>query len=736
MAGAKTVWGIDIGQCALKAVKLSYDSKQDKAVAVEFDYIEHAKILSQPDAEPDELIRTALEKFVERNRTEGIPVVISVPGQAGLARFVKLPPVEPKKILDIVTFEAKQQIPFALTDVVWDYQRIGSGDDEEEGPVELDVGIFAIRREAVRKHLSPFQDRGIDIHVVQLAPVALYNFAAFDIIYHSQAAPPAAEGEAAPPPAEDEEEGDTLVILDMGADKTDVVITDGDSIWLRNLPIGGNHFTRALTRDLKLTFAKAEHLKRNATKAPDPKKLYQAMRPVFNEFVGELQRSIGFFRSTHKSSVIKKVVGLGNGFLLPGLQKFIQQNLEFKVEKIPTFNAMVGDDVVNDQAFKDNVMSFAVAYGLALQGLEQTPIQTNLLPEEIRTARIIRDKKPWSLVAAAMLLLGFSTVFIGNYFNLKSVNADTFNGPMQSATANARQYGSYKTEFETAKTAYSAVNEQAKRAIGATRYKDRDLWLRAMNVISQALPKRSEGDVRDVSNLEEVNIDAVRAVYFPTLGEWFGKIDPQKMISMSATDKQAPPGAPGWVFQIRGYTFNKKVLLYVQDSILRILQSPDMVKLGVSHAYIADLKTTDNWTPSSSSTAISFRDIAPKGKGGSRTDLNLGSGSGATSSRRSSVNPTTEKDPNKLPDDVKDYLKNSLEANKRTGAESKIQRTEFIIEFAWNPDYVPPPAVGPGGVPGDPNAIPGAVPGMPLPPGAVPPGVPAAPGTPPQTFPQ
>ncbi len=369
---------------------------------------------------------------------------------------------------------------------------------------------------------------------------------------------------------------------------------------------------------------------------------------------------------------------------------------------------MIGDDVVNDQAFKDNIMSFAVAYGLALQGLEQTPIQTNLLPEEIRTARIIRDKKPWSLVAAATLLLGFTTVFIGNYFNLKSVNAETFNGPMQTAMANARQYGTYKTEFETAKTAYSAVNEQAKRAIGATRYKDRDLWLRAMNVISQALPKRSEGDVRDVSNLEEVNIDAVRAVFFPTLGEWFGKIDPQKMISMSAADKQAPPAAPGWVFQIRGYTFNKKVLLYVQDSILRNLQSPEMVKLGISHAYIADLKTTDNWTPSSSSTAISFRDIAPKGKGTSRTDLNLGTASGATSTRRAGVNPTTEKDPNKLPDDVKDYLKTSLEANKGDGANSKIQRTEFIIEMAWNPEYVPPPPAGPGGLPGDPNAIPGA----------------------------
>jgi type IV pilus assembly protein PilM len=733
MAGSKVVWGIDIGQCALKAVKLSYDSKQDRAVAVEFDYIEHAKILSQPDAEPDELIRTALEKFAERNRTEGIPVVIAVPGQAGLARFVKLPPVDPKKVADIVTFEAKQQIPFALTDVVWDYQKIGSADEEEDGPIELDVGIFAIRREAVRKHLAPFQDRGIDPYVVQLAPVALYNYSAFDIIYH-QNAPPAAEGESAPAPSQDEDDGDTLVILDMGADKTDVVITDGDSIWLRNLPIGGNHFTRALTRDLKLTFAKAEHLKKNATKAPDPKKLYQAMRPVFNEFVAELQRSIGFFRSTHKSSVIKKVVGLGNGFLLPGLQKFLQQNLEFKVEKVSTFHGLIGDDVINDQTFKDNIMGFAVAYGLALQGLEQTPIQTNLLPEEIRTARLVKEKKPWSLVAAAILLLGFTSVFIGNYVNLKSVSAETFNAPMQQAQANARQYATMKTEFETAKTSYASVNDQAKRAIGANRYKDRDLWLRGMNIVSKALPKRTDEEVRDVSTLKEVNIEAVRAVYFPTLSEWFGKIDQQKTISMAPSDRQAPPSAPGWVFQIRGYTFNNGVRLFVQDEILKNLQSPEMKNLGVSHAYIEDLKTIQNWTPSSTSAPVSMRDILPKGKGaGGRGDLSLSGSSTYVPPKKTGISNPSDKNPDKLPEDVRGYLKESLEENKKSGSQSKIERTDFTIEFAWNPDFVPTPPAGAAGMPGaDPNAagIPGAIP--PGAPGAPPaPGLPAVPGAPP-----
>ncbi len=90
------VWGIDLGQCGLKAIRLQEIDGQ--IVATAFDYVEHPKILSQPDADPDQLTREALDKFLSRNTLRGDIVAISVPGQSGLARFVKLPPVEEKKI--------------------------------------------------------------------------------------------------------------------------------------------------------------------------------------------------------------------------------------------------------------------------------------------------------------------------------------------------------------------------------------------------------------------------------------------------------------------------------------------------------------------------------------------------------------------------------------------------------------------------------------------------------------
>src|SRR3989440_11081235 len=145
------VWGIDLGQCALKALRLQEVDGQLTATA--FDYIEHPKILSQPDADPDQLTREALEQFLSRNTLKGDVVVISVPGQSGLARFVKLPPVEEKKIADIVRFEAKQQIPFPLEEVVWDFQKLSSGSLEGGDFVETEIGLFAMKRDLVNRAL-------------------------------------------------------------------------------------------------------------------------------------------------------------------------------------------------------------------------------------------------------------------------------------------------------------------------------------------------------------------------------------------------------------------------------------------------------------------------------------------------------------------------------------------------------------------------------------------------------
>ena len=203
----------------------------------------------------------------------------------------------------------------------------------------------------------------IEVDFVQLMPLALYNYMAFDQFHDL---PPDDEYDSEDPP-------ESVVVLSMGTDATDLVITNGYRVWQRSIPLGGNHFTRALTKDMKLTFAKAEHLKRNATAAEDPKAVFQAMRPVFNDLLMEVQRSIGYFTTTDRRAKIGHMVSLGNGMKLPGLRRYLSQNLGFDVLRIDSFRGLTGTEVLDNPTFQDNQLCFGACYGLVAQALETDP---------------------------------------------------------------------------------------------------------------------------------------------------------------------------------------------------------------------------------------------------------------------------------------------------------------------------------------------------------------------------
>ncbi|MBL8816243.1 MAG: type IV pilus assembly protein PilM [Planctomyces sp.] len=544
MAEAKSAWGIDIGQAGLKAIRLRSTEDGRKVVATAFDYVPHPKILSQPDAIPDELIKQAITTFLERNKIGRDPIAISVPGQTSLAKFIKLPPVESSKISEIVKYEARQQIPFDLADVIWDYQPIGGGVEEGGFMLEAEVGLFAMKRDLVYEAMKPFTSNKKEVEIVQLAPLALYNYLSYDVLAFRKSA------EVPEPPASE----DYYVLLDMGADNTTLLVSNGRSIWIRNVPIGGNHFTRALTREMKLTFAKAEHLKCNATKSPDPKAVFQAMRPVFNDYVTEIQRSIGFFGSVNRSAKIKKLIGIGNGFRLAGLQKFLQQNLQYDVERLESLHGVSGDPVLTDPIFMDNIMTFAVPYGLALQAIGQTRIRTTLLPPEIAMERKIRTKKPWAVAAAAgmMLTMGVSTMVSANVLSsVSKAKWEKGEGAVSQLTsAISSNDSAYKSEESTHQKAIDDIAQLV------APLEKRVLWMEMLKAVNECLP-RDEGnelDQTDLSLQKKIRIDSIAAKKVADVGEWHKAIvDGGLGEDFQGDDAANAPTGEGYIVTLRGF---------------------------------------------------------------------------------------------------------------------------------------------------------------------------------------
>ena len=501
MSKTTGVWGIDIGQCALKALRLELIDGVPTATA--FDYIEHAKILSQPDADPDALKREALEKFLSRNPLGKDHVAVGIPGQSGLARFVKLPPVEEKKIPDIVKFEAKQQIPFPLEEVVWDYQKIGGGENVGGFAMETEIGLFAMKRDLISRELGHYQSVKAEVHTVQMTPLALCNYATYETL--GRGGPGGLEDGVAAPENDDTPKGKKrcAVVLDIGTDSSNLIITDGGKIiWQRPVPLGGNSFTKALVKELKLTFAKAEHLKRNAAKSPELAQILKALRPVLQDFVGEVQRSLGYFTNTHRDAHVAFLVGLGSAFKLPGLQKYLSEKLSLEVKKPTKMTRLTGDTVLNDPTFNENVLTFPVAYGLALQGLNLARLKTNLLPNEIRIDRVIRAKKPWAALAASLLVGGLAVACVGPAGEYAAVTDPKLKPAMAKAKAAAGEATKQNSDIGIKEAAVSSGITQVKAIVAGN--DERLNWIRLNEVIGAALPRHGFIFDRDAANNQSV----------------------------------------------------------------------------------------------------------------------------------------------------------------------------------------------------------------------------------------
>ncbi|MEM1063665.1 MAG: pilus assembly protein PilM, partial [Planctomycetota bacterium] len=357
------------------------------------------------------------------------------------------------------------------------------------------------------------------------------------------------------PGTEAPEEGDHYIVCDIGAEATTLIVTDGSSIWIRNVPIGGTHFSRALVKGMKLTFAKAEHLKCNATRSPDPKAVFQTLRPVFNDFLAELQRSIGYFSSVNRDAKIAKLIGVGNGFKLPGLPKFLEQALGYPVERIEAFDALDGDQTLADELFLENIPTFVVPYGTALQAMGQATMKTSLLPKEIVVARLIRRKKPWAVLACSLLLAAFSLSAFGYGLLMQSVSAARWQSTEQTVAEFNQEAAAKKAAYGEQEARIDDLKNRGERLLGSV--ETRVYWPELFRAINAAMPDDENiADPNVIETLDRVRIKSVTTTKVPSFEGWFLAVPQVSKDLMLESEREAAPEGEGYIVTLVGEHFH------------------------------------------------------------------------------------------------------------------------------------------------------------------------------------
>ena len=389
----RAVWGLDIGFSSIKAVQM--ERMGSVAEVTSFDVIEIEA--SDDDSTRPGRVQAALNELIGRRRIGKDPVYVAVAGNQTFFRPFSLPAAPASRLPGIVQFEARNQIPFPINEVLWDYKPIAEGEGGETR-----VGLVAVRRELIDELLGQIRTLGLQLEGVQVAPLALYN-----LVTHEFGA------------------GQSWLVLDAGARVTDFVIVDGEEFWFRPLPQSGNDFTRALEQKFRMTFEEADTLKLKMGDSKQAQKLFQVIEPMLRNLVGDIQRTVGYYKGLRPQWEVERILAVGNSFRLPGLLDFLQQTLDVDVvtyDQMRRIRLGVGVDV---DWWKDEVASMGVAMGLGLQGLGLAEVKMEFLPESVLKARMIRKKRPWVAAAVGVAVLASAASFFAARSENKMLERDS-----------------------------------------------------------------------------------------------------------------------------------------------------------------------------------------------------------------------------------------------------------------------------------------------------------------------
>jgi type IV pilus assembly protein PilM len=344
---AKSLVGLDIGSSAVKAVELKAAGKGYKVTAFGAESVPPDSIVEGAIID-GAAVADAIRRLFDGNKIQTKDVAASLSGSAVIVKKITLPVMTEAELAESIYWEAEQYIPFDIQDVNLDYQILDPG-DAANGKATMDVLLVAAKKEKIADYTGVIAQAGRTAVVVDVDAFALQN--AFEVNYGI-------------------EPGKIVVLLNAGASATNINILQGDqSVFTRDISIGGNAYTEALQKELNLPFEQADELKRGE---PADGVTFEDARPVLRAVTEnvmlEIQKTFDFFKATAASDRIDRIVVSGGASRAEGFLDMLTERFEAPVELFDPFRN-VSFDAKRFQVGEVDAIAptAAVAVGLALR---------------------------------------------------------------------------------------------------------------------------------------------------------------------------------------------------------------------------------------------------------------------------------------------------------------------------------------------------------------------------------
>lgn len=336
-------------------------------------------------------VSNAIGEMVTELKVKGSDVRNVVSGQQVFMRFIKLPLIDIDDISEHVGYEAQQHIPFPLEDIIYSYQVL-----PEREPGEQEVLLVAIKKDVLDNLNTQVEDNGLKTRSVDCSITSLYN--AYRISYP-------------------EDEGESVVILDIGAKTTDIIFSESGRFFTRSVTAAGSFITNNIAREFNLNFKEAEQLKIESgmvslgngftdNMTEQEAALATTIRTAMSRLSSEVQRTINHYRAQYKGTAPTKAYICGGGARLPYAVEFLQAALNIPVEYLNPLNAFSIGAKVDEESLGMDALCLGPIAGAAVTGAKVGEFYIDLVPTSVGKDRAELQMLPKIMVGGLIALAG------------------------------------------------------------------------------------------------------------------------------------------------------------------------------------------------------------------------------------------------------------------------------------------------------------------------------------------
>jgi type IV pilus assembly protein PilM len=387
MLNTKSFLAVDFGAGSLKLAE--FETNEAGGLRLKTFSIKPLGAEGSQEATREKAILKALQETLAEKGIKARDVNVCAPGFHVFSKFVKLPPVDANKVTQIIQYEAQQNVPFPLAEVVWDYQILGSAPSGE-----LEVLLVAVKSDVVEGLFRVAAQAKLRLQLCDASPAALCN--AFRYNYGDLE--------------------DCTMLLDIGAKTSNLLFFEKGKVFSRSINLGANAITQDFATEAKLKFEVAEQIKivegfvslggaYEEPESPNQAAIAKIARQFMTKLHIQVNQTMQFYRGQQGGSAPQRVFLSGGASIMPYTAQFFAEKLNVPVEYFNPFRNVQIDPAVNLEELARVAHSLGEVVGLGLRNLANCPVEMNLMPDSTLRWRAFNEKKPYFIATVFLLAL-------------------------------------------------------------------------------------------------------------------------------------------------------------------------------------------------------------------------------------------------------------------------------------------------------------------------------------------